>query len=113
MYTVKYEEYVNDFTRRTYSKQFGSLKSIEDWIFDQMQQSYERMWFPTKEPYRIEFTPTYGGPNIWIYMITSERGIEFTEGRFTDGQKHWSNSVRDWLVGCNKRKKAPQFVFAE
>jgi hypothetical protein len=113
MYTVKYEEYTNDYMRKNCSKNFSSLKAIEDWIFDSMQQSYNCMWFPKERPSRIEFTPLRYGPNVWVYLISSERGIEFTDGRFTNGQTHWSNEVRDWLKHCNERKTAPKFTFAK
>lgn len=113
MYTIKYEEYRNDYDRRSYERSFNSLTAVEDWLFDQMQQSYERMWFPSREPSRIEVSPVYGGPHIWIYMISSPRGIEFTDGRFTNGQKHWSQEVQTWLKHCNERKNKPKFVFAE
>ena len=113
MYTIRYEEYTNDYTRSTFIKNIGSLQGVEDWIFDQMQQTYERMYFPVNEPSRIEFSPSWRGPSIWIHMITSDRGIEFTDGTYTNGQKHWSNTVHDWLINCKKRQKSPQFVFVE
>lgn len=112
MYTVKYELYRCDYDRQSCVKTFSSLTAIEDWLFDQMQQPYERMWFPSKEPERIEATPVLYGPSIWIYQITSPRGIEFTTGRFTNGQKHWSEEVKVWLKHCNERKNKPKFVFA-
>lgn len=74
MYTVKYELYRCDYDRQSCVKTFSSLTAIEDWLFDQMQQPYERMWFPSKEPERIEATPVLYGPSIWIYQITSPRG---------------------------------------
>ena len=113
MYTIKYEEYINDYMRKSYTKTFSSLSAIEDWMFDQMQQSYDRMWFPKTEPSRIEINPGRHSPNIWIYLISSSRGIEFSDGRFTNGQKHWSKEVQAWLKHCNERKNTPQFTFVE
>lgn len=113
MYTVKYEEYHNDYMRKNMSKTFNSMTEIENWMFDQMQQSYDKMYFPFREPSRIEFTPKWGGPHYWIYYIASERGIEFTEGHFTNGQKHWSKDIQSFLSRCRDRQKKPEFVFAE
>ena len=113
MYTIKYEEYNNDYNRRNLERTFTSLTAIEDWLFNQMQQPYDKMWFPVNEPSQIEATPVRFGPHIWIYMITSDRGIEFSTGRFTNGQKHWSKEVQNWLRHCNERKHKPKFTFVE
>lgn len=113
MYTVKFEYYICDYNRKMSSKTFGSLTELENWLFDQMQQSYDRMWFPTKEPSRIEVDPGGKNPDIWIYYIESDRGVEFTTGKFTNGQKHWSKDIQKWLTHCNERKKTPSFKFVE
>lgn len=121
MITVCYEEYHNDYFRKEHEKRFANLAELEEWIFGQMKQDYSdkekgwlRMFFPVHEtPSRIGFTPQWGGPNCWIHQIESERGIIFTDGRHTAGQKHWNQEVRDWLKHCKERQYSPKFVFAE
>ena len=113
-YTFKYEEYHNDYTRRMHEISFTTLDSATNWIFNQIQHKWtEGMYFPCREPSRIEFQPVFGGPSYWIYMITSDRGIEFSDGRFTSGQKHWSKDIQNWLSSCREKQKAPKFTFAE
>lgn len=77
MITVYYEMYWNDYRKRNNTDSFTSLSSLENWIFDQMQQNYTQniyaMSFPTPEaarrinaegPWAIEFSPTWEGQGI-------------------------------------------------
>lgn len=120
MIKVRYEEYHNDYFRRNHEETFSSLTELEDWIFGQMQQDYTKscgMYFPTgkhsKEASRISFTPVCGGCSIWIHQIEDYRGIIFSDGTFTSGQKHWSKDIREWLVHCDERQHAPKFTFVD
>lgn len=121
MIKVYYEEYYNDFIRRNKEKVFADLTELEEWMFGQMQQNYEKaMAFLTpakcericaKGPWEIEFTPTYGGPHIWIHQITIPNGIIFSDGKRTNGQRHWSKEVQEWLIHCEEKRSAPKFTF--
>lgn len=126
MLRVKCERYWNDFHRKNEEMSFHDLAELEEWMFTQMEQDYAGksyvMSFPTPEiaerirseaPWRIEFTPKWGGETIWIRQIKNERGIIFSDGTFTAGQKHWSAEVQNWLRHCEERRKAPKFDFAE
>lgn len=125
MITVKYERYWNDFARKNEQRTFRDLEDLENWIFGQMEQDYTKqfvMSFPTPGaakrigepgPWRIEFKPKWGGELFWIKQIESEHGIIFSDGTFTAGQKHWSDSVKTWLCHCEERRKEPKFTFAE
>ena len=111
--TVRYEKYINDYTRSNHIEQFISLPHLEDWLFNQMTQSYKNMYFPTERPSRIEVRPGTRQPSIWIHMISSEFGIEFSDGLYTNNQTHWSKKVQDWLKHCKERQQAPEFTFVE
>lgn len=123
MITVYYEVYYNDFIRKNKENRFAGLKELEEWMFGQMQQNYEKaMAFPTPKkcerihatgPWEIEFTPTYSGPIFWIHQIKNSNGIMFSDGKITDGQRHWSKEVQEWLVHCEERKSAPKFTCVE
>lgn len=124
MWTVKGEEYICDYNRKPFTKTFSTLGAIEDWMFDMMQWSYaDHMSFPNKKserniplerlPYRIEINPSPRAAHVWIYMISSSEGIEFSDGRMTCGQHHWSDRVRSWLNHCEERKNTPQFNFVK
>lgn len=121
MYLVKYEEYYNDYSRRFYEKEFVSLDAVANWMFGMMKRDpAENMYIPvpnnglpSKGIGRIEMRPVYGMGTIWIHMISSGRGIEFTDGQFTSGQKHWSQSVQEWLISCRERQLKPVYTFAE
>lgn len=126
MIKIKYERYWNDFIRKSEEKTFFGLEDLADWIFGQMQQDYTKdfvMSFPTPAklkrigeadgPYRIEFKPVRGGESIWIYLIQDTNGILFSDGRFTSGKKHWSRTVQEWCIACDKRQHAPTFNFVD
>lgn len=121
MLKVKIERYLNDFCRKDETKSFDDLIKLEDWMFGQMQQKHsEGMRFPTPEaaerigekgPWRIEFRPVRGEATIWIHQIETPCGIIFSDGRYTSGQRHWTEEVQEWLVHCEQRCKNPKFNF--
>lgn len=126
MIKIKYEVYLNDFVRKNKEQSFSGLGELADWIFDQMEQDYQKdnfvMYFPTPKrvekfrtdgPSRIEFMPKRGEATIWIHQISSEKGIIFSDGTFTSGQKFWSKSVQQWCEACNERQHKPKFNFVE
>lgn len=125
MLKIKFERYWNDYRRKHEIKAFADLKELEDWIFNQMQQDYTKsfvMSFPTSEaaarirsdgPWAIEFRPVYGEEVIWIHQIEDDRGIVFSDGKFTSGYKHWSVYIQEWLSHCNDRKCKPKFNFVD
>lgn len=123
MIRVFYEKYWNDFIRKSEEKSFEDLKEVEEWIFGQMQQPYKNaMSFPTPAkcerihangPWEIEFTPSFNGPNFWIHQIENSNGIIFSDGKRTNGQRHWSKAVQEWLVCCDERKLTPKLTFVE
>lgn len=129
MIKIYYEEYHNDYNRKNHEKIFSNLQKLEDWIFSQMKQDYSDkecgshfLSFPTPEqckrmntegPWRISFTPDYGGPDYLIRQIKNDNGIIFSDGQFTAGKRHWSKEVQNWLIHCHNRQFSPQFDFAE
>ena len=125
MLRVKYERYWNDYIRKNEERCFRDLNDLEEWMFGQMKQDYTDkfvMSFPTPDaakrigetgPWRIEFKPQWGGESFWIRQIECERGIIFSDGTFTSGQKHWSEAVKTWLTHCEERRKAPKFNFVD
>ena len=129
MIRIYYEEYYNDCRRTNHTRDFTSLQELEDWIFGQMRQKYsdkEHGWlamsFPVPEvaervksdgPWGIEFKPEYGGVTYWIHKIERGHGIIFSDGKHTDGRKHWSKEVQEWLIHCKERQYNPQFEFED
>ena len=121
MLTAKYEKYWCAFKRQIETRSFLDLEHLENWIFEQISD-YSQLHFPTPEaaarirengPWAIEFRSAKGEETVWIHQISSERGIIFTDGTFTNRQKHWSQNVQDWLRRCEKRRKNPCFDFVE
>lgn len=126
MLKVKYEQYWNDSNRKIEELTCLDLEDLENWMFDQMEQNYtvseNAMNFPTPEvalrigartPWAIGLKPKQDGETFLVRLIQSDQGIIFSDGTFTAGQKHWSTQVRDWLIHCEERRKAPQFNFVE
>lgn len=123
MITVRMIQYWNDYHKKELRERFRSLDELADWIFNQMRADYtsERgkylLSFPKcdtdKGIYRISVMPEYGEYEFWINQIEEEdAGIIFSDGTFTAGRKHCTKRVREWLAGCEERKKNPTFHFA-
>ena len=123
MITVRMIQYWNDYHKKEVMEHFKSLKELEDWIFGQMRVDYSSehgaglLSFPKCDVkdriYRISVRPEYGGCVYWIKQIEDDgSGIIFSDGTFTAGQKHCTKAVREWLAGCERRKRNPTFNFA-
>ena len=123
MITVRMIQYWNDYNKKELREQFRSLKELEDWIFGQMRVDYSSehgrnlLSFPKCDVkdriYEISVRTECGGCVYWIKQIEDDgSGIIFSDGTFTAGQKHCTRAVREWLVGCEGRKKNPTFNFA-
>lgn len=123
MITVRMIQYWNDYHKKELRERFGCLEELADWIFDQMRADYtsgrgrDLLSFPMCDTddriYEISVRPEYGGCVFWIKQIEDENlGIIFSDGTFTAGQKYCTKVVREWLVGCEARKKNPVFDFA-
>lgn len=123
MITAKITEYRNDYNQHERRERFQDLDAFADWIFGQMQVNYSdkdgsfALWFPKCDDIRwlsyIKVIPEYNGPSLWIKQIEDDsRGILFSDGTFTAGQKHCTRDVREWLAKCEERRKHPVFHFA-
>lgn len=123
MIIVRMMQYWNDYHKKELREKFRGLKELEDWIFGQMRVDYssahgrDLLSFPEcdveKHIYQISIQPEYGGCVYWIKQIEEEcSGIIFSDGTFTAGQKHCTRAVREWLAGCEERKRNPTFRFA-
>lgn len=125
MITIKYEKYYH-YRREHETKAFRNLTELENWIFDSMKREYINDWcamsFPTVEkanriksdgPWAIEFRPERGGVIYLIHQINNGNGIIFTDGMHTNQQKHWSKDVKEWLDGCEQRRKHQKFTFVD
>ncbi len=124
MITVRFIEYWDDYRQTEKKEHFIDLGKLADWIFGQMQVDYTKednryaLYFPKCEAAgrveRISVTPSYWGPTLWIKLIEDDcRGILFSDGTFTAGQKHCIGTVRRWLAECEERRKHPVFDFAK
>lgn len=123
MITVRMIQYWNDYHKKELRERFGGLGELADWIFAQMRVDYtsesgkNMLSFPKCDTgssiYEISVRPEYGGYVFWIKLIEDEdSGIIFSDGTFTAGQKHCTKAVREWLAGCEDRRKNPTFHFA-
>ncbi len=104
MYTITYELYGNDYTRKEYlKKSFNQVEDLHEWIVENaiinIGCKYEDKVFYPYGTYsgRISFKTQklnqfmgYRHCDCWIHKIESDRGIEFTDGAYTQGQKHKS-----------------------
>lgn len=123
MITVRMIHYWNDDVKWEETKRFGNLGDLEDWIFNQMRVDYSRengqfyLSFPkcgkNEDIHGISICPESGSHTTWIKQIADDgKGIIFSDGTFTAGQKHATAQVRYWLQECENRRRSPSFHFA-
>ncbi len=123
MITIRMIEYWNDYNQRERKEKFQSLDALADWIFGQMCVNYSDPYgshalsFPSckdeRNIYQISIMPTATEQTLWIKLIGDDnRGILFSDGTFTAGQKYCTKDVKEWLAKCEERRKHPVFPFA-
>lgn len=133
MIVVKYEKYLCDYHRQLGTKTFGGgLDEVEEWLFEMMERPYVshnelygdtgHMHFPTPKkaelikaagPREIEIDPSSTDPKIWVHLIENASGIIFSDGKLTNGRKHWSSEVKEWLTRCDERVHSQKFNFVD
>lgn len=123
MIAIRMIEYWNDYDQYARKERFQDLDALADWIFGQMSVDYSgpqgshTLSFPSckdeQNIYRISMMPTATEQTLWIKLIEDDsRGILFSDGTFTAGQKHCVRDVKEWLAKCEERRKRPVFSFA-
>lgn len=106
-----------------FTKTFDSLDSFKDWIFSQYGvhthkngdcvyesnfKLYDKyniargIWIQLIDDIKI---------SIHIHMVSDERGILFTDGKYTYGKKHASKEMEEFFADCEEKKKEQPFTF--
>ena len=122
MIRIKYELYTNDYWRNPQTKTFYSLSEFCDWIFECCDGNYkEKIFIPNPDrtdiwydgPSRIEINRMWTQNNqVWIHQIESDAGIIFSDGKHTDGIKHWNETAKQMCRDLLVRRNKPSFNFA-
>ena len=129
MLTVKMEYHkIVHYNDEEFTRTFDSLDSFKDWIFSQYGvHEYNKR----TERYESDFTlgryfdnPDYGSVGtirvnliddikicIEIHMVSDERGVLFSDGKYTYGKKHASKEMREFFADCEEKKKEQPFTF--
>ncbi len=122
MYTVYYTEYFDDFMQNNKTKTFSSLEQIKNWLFEYAgyYKGKLKLIIPdpedklrkTGQPDRIESNPlSPSKPIIWVHKIADEKGIHFSDGHLTCGQRHWNEEIKNFCKNMNKEKNNPTYNF--
>ena len=117
MIKVTYQEYTNDFCKQTKEKLFYNLGEFADWFFKLCDRDYEKyisIPLPTQKvaPYRMEVNCMWTKNKcFWVHMIEREGTIIFSDGKFTSGQKHWNDEMKELCTQMEQRRKKPVFNF--
>ena len=110
MLTVKYQEYYNDSHSHDRERSFANEQAFTSWC-QSFKTPVRSQLYPRKEviiPVTLTY-PVYDDVLIWIHQITSDKGIEFTDGVHTQGQKHLSDEMVRLFEQC---KETPMYNFA-
>lgn len=121
MIHVKYEEYTNDYCRRYMDKRFYSLGEFEDWFFSMCDGKYEdKIFIPNPDrkdiwgdgPSRMEVNCMWTKNKcFWVHQIEDGVKIVFSDGKHTNGQRHWNEELQNLCRHMLERQKKPRFSF--
>ncbi len=120
MITIKYEEYHNDYYRSNKSKSFYNLSEFKNWFFGCCKGKYEdRISIPNPDsniwsdgPSCLEVNCVWEeGFTYWVHEISKDGGIIYSDGNYTNRQKHWNEETKQMCRDMLERKKKPIFNF--
>lgn len=119
MIKIFYEEYTNDYTKRFKDRTFYNLKEFENWFFSLCKDDYKHLSIPepgkhwTKDgPGSMECNCIWTENKIYkVHIIEKDGGIIFSDGRLTNGQRHWNEEAQQLCRDMLERKKNPKFNF--
>lgn len=128
MITVRYERYWNDYRKYDERQTFYSLEGVADWFFGMCRGSYkDGMYFTNPDktyPYHKRDCDKLDSSSISIHSIATSDGysyhidqieidgvIVYSDGKFTNGIRHWNETIKQWLRDCRARQSNPQFNF--
>lgn len=121
MIQVFYDEYTNDFWKPQKERAFHTLADFKDWFFDLCKGKYEDK-ISVPNPDRTDIWKD--GPSamevncVWednktyrVHMLERDGAIIFSDGRHTNGQKHWNEETKQMCRDMIQRRKTPTFNF--
>ena len=120
MIIISYERYVNDCSKTFLNKSFYSLKEFEDWFFGLCRGKYEKdisipdpdSSYTKNGPGRISVNCVWTeGCDYWVHKIVDCGKIVFSDGKETNGIKHWNDDIKNLCREMIQRQNNPQFVF--
>lgn len=122
MIRVFYDEYTNDFWKPQQEKALCTLAEFKDWFFGLCKGKYEdKISIPMPDrtdiwkdgPSAIECNCMWEESKTYrVHMIMRDGAIIFSDGRHTNGQKHWNEETKQMCRDMIQRRKAPTFNFA-
>ena len=130
MYTVKYEIYRNENNRQTnLTKTFNSLDDLGKWLIDHATPykpksdttawSYLFVWDDTLYKINKSLGDYLISRNhdedsdIWVYLVTTEDGIVYSGGKYTNGIQHMSKAFMDFCKKLQHDYEHPTFNFID
>lgn len=117
MITIKYEIYHNDYNRQTnLTKTFPDLESFGDWLLDHatpytdykyLYVDYAAYYKQFKETGRLQSRNYEMNEDYWIYMVSNDDGIIYTNGKYTHGKNHASKTILSFLHNLEQKYLNP------
>lgn len=122
MILIDYEEYTNDYCRNFKQKQMMDLGEFADWIFGLCKGKYgDDIHIPDPDskllpeymlPYMVEVQcKRTDGCEYWVHQIKQNGKIIFSDGKHTNGIKHWNDLMKQTCRDMLQRRDNPQFDF--
>ena len=117
-YRVFAEHYYNDRCRTDHVLFFDDLDNdFRKWLDEHYNGSSLLVpWYQTRngeDICRLDLGTQSDGGCWWIHEIDSNLGIEFTDGRRTNGKKHASKRIRCLLEEIWTEKQRPELRFVD
>ena len=125
MIKVKLKEYKNDDNVKCWDKQFNSFEEFQDFLISYSISALNdrNTKLPSKitsskttDSYLTEFYIDKGLSSVcllYVLCIETEKGIEFSNGQYTNKQKHISNEVLQFLDSFKKKINQSEFNFVK
>lgn len=124
MITIKYDIYHNDYNWQTnLNKSFPTLDDFGDWMLDHATPytDFKFLHVDCVDDYKrcgkvgkLESRNYDSDEDYWVYLVTNDDGIIYSNGKYTHGKNHVSKAMLEFLRKLEDRYiNGDDYVFVE
>lgn len=117
MIKITYENHYNYiYKEQCLTMSFQSLEEFKEWLKSNIVgniNTSDYLWWPHRKNDCFISYSIRGKGNCYINLIENEKGIIFSDGKYTSNKTHMSNQFFEWCQEQIKEQEMTQYNFVD